>query len=181
MNIKQGILGFALLGALSAAANNLVGNPGFEIEDAKDGAMNWSDPSNPYSYILGEGRNGTRALRFDLKADSPYAFPSQKVKLVPGERYIAEAWVRTENLKGANGGGAAIAAEWCKPDGKWYSGRYSNPVVGNVGAFTKISLPFTYPKDAGSFTNSPYVAKGCTGKAWFDDITIVPAKRPLVR
>lgn len=170
----------AALSALSLNANNLVANSGFEVESGKCGAVNWSGPSNPYSYVSGEGRNGTRALRFDLKKDSPYAFPSQKVKLVPGESYIAEAWVRTENLKGGNGGGAMIAAEWRKPDGKWYGGRYSNPVMGNVGAFTKISLPFTFPKDAGVCTISPYVAKGCTGKAWFDDLSIVPAVRPLV-
>ena len=171
---------FTVLGALSSVGDNFVANPGFEVADGKDGAISWYGSSRPYSYVSGEGRNGTRALRFELKKDSPYAFPSQKVKLVPGESYIAEAWVRTESLKGANGGGAAIAVEWRKPDGKWYGGKYSNPVMGNVGAFTKISLPFTFPKDAGSCTISPYVMKGCVGTAWFDDLSIVPAERPLV-
>lgn len=179
MGIKRIMVCLALLGALSSVGDNFVVNPGFEVIDGKDGAVGWRGPSKPFSYVLGEGRNGTRALRFEVQKDSPYVFPSQKVKLVPGESYVAEAWVRTENIKCESGGGAALAAEWRKSDGKWYGGRYSNATVGNAGAFTKISLNFTYPKDAGSFTISPYVAKGCTGKAWFDDISIVPAVRPL--
>ena len=169
-----------LVGALGVFADNYVLNPGFEVESGKSGAANWSDAGKTYSFVSGEGRNGTRALRFDLEKNSPYVFPSQKLKLVPGESYVAEAWVRTENLNGENGIGAALAAEWCKPDGTWYSGRYSLSVSGNVGEFSKITVRFTLPKDAGICTISPYVMKGCTGKAWFDDLTIVKAERPLV-
>jgi hypothetical protein len=70
--------------AMSLSAESLVLNSGFEVESGKCGAVAWSGPSSPYSYVSGEGRNGTRTLRFDLKKDSPYAFPSQEVKLVPG-------------------------------------------------------------------------------------------------
>ena len=174
------IFAVAVLGAFRILAGNHVVNPGFEIDAGKGGAANWSSAKKPFSYVSGEGRNGTRALRFDFAKNSPYVFPSQKLKLVPGESYVAEAWVRTENLNGENGIGAALAAEWCKPDGTWYSGRYSHPVSGNVGEFTKITVRFTLPKDAGICTISPYVMKGCTGKAWFDDLAIVKAERPLV-
>ena len=167
------------LGTVGVFADNHVANPGFEVGSGKSGAANWPDAGETFSYVSGEGRNGTRALRFDLAKNSPYVFPSQKLELVPGGSYVAEAWVRTENLSGENGYGAALAAEWRKTDGTWYGGRYSHPVTGTVGAFTKITLAFTLPKDAGICTLSPYVMKGCTGKAWFDDLAIVKAERPL--
>lgn len=179
-NMRSLLTVVAIFAVLISIADNMVVNSGFETDDGKDGAANWTGASIPYSYVSGEGRNGTRALRFDVKSDSPYMFPSQHIPLKPGGSYLAEAWVRTENMKGAKGGGATITVEWCRPDGSWYGGRNSVPLAGTVGAYAKVSLPFSVPKDAGSCTISPYVAKGCTGKAWFDDLSVVPAERPLV-
>ena len=180
MDMRMFLSGIVFLTAFSAAVGNMVVNSGFETDDGKGGAVNWTRTASPYSYVLGEGRNGTRALCFDVKADSPYMFPSQSVLLKPGGNYLAEAWIRTEGIKGAKGGGAMITVEWRRPDGSWYGGRNSAPVTGTVGAYAKVSLPISVPKDAGSCTVSPYVAKGCTGKAWFDDLSVVPAERPLV-
>ena len=58
MGIKRIMVCLALLGALSSVGDNFVVNPGFEVIDGKDGAVGWRGPSKPFSYVLGEGRNG---------------------------------------------------------------------------------------------------------------------------
>ncbi len=165
--------------ALAASAENLVKNAGFEVATPKGGAELWSAPQEPYSFVAGEGQNGTRALRFDVKKESPYAFPSQVVALEPGRAYVAEAWVRAEALEGNEAGGA-IAVEWRKPDGGWLGGNYSVGIKGSSGGFRKITLAVNVPTNAGSCTISAYVPRGMTGKAWFDDLSIIPAERPLL-
>jgi hypothetical protein len=94
-----------------SGAQNLVRNPGFEMLDSGGaGASEWSAPKEPFTYAAGEGVNGTRAVRIDVKKNSPYRFPVQSLNLTRGEIYRASVWVRTENLVGA-GAGACMGLE----------------------------------------------------------------------
>ena len=164
--------------AISASAAAIVRNSGFEVGDGAS-AVGWGAMNSPYALAEHEGRNGTRALCFDVKKDSPYAFPSQKVELEPGERYLVEGWVRTENLVGS-GAGAALALEWRMKDGSWGGGKYASGMKGTSAGYEKMRLVVEVPKNVGSCTLSPYVDKGAVGRAWFDDLSIVPFEGPAL-
>ena len=86
-------------GILLATAN-LVLNPGFENVSEDGKAENWKEPAPTYSYVKGEGRNGSNALKFSIGKKDKYAFPTQDLKLEAGKRYRFSAWVRTEGVDG---------------------------------------------------------------------------------
>ena len=103
------------VGVLLATAN-LVLNSGFEniSEDGK--AADWKEPAKTYSYVKGEGRNGSNALKFSIDKKDKYAFPTQDLKLEAGKRYRFSAWVRTEGVDG-KGAGATISVGSVAADG----------------------------------------------------------------
>ena len=94
-------------GVLLATAN-LVLNPGFENVSDDGKAENWKEPAPTYSYVKGEGRGGSGALKFSVTKKDKYAFPTQELKLEAGKRYRFSAWVRTEEVNG-KGAGATIS------------------------------------------------------------------------
>ena len=96
-----------LTAALFASAN-LVLNPGFDTLSDDGKAANWAAPSKTYSYVKGEGRNGSNALKFSVKKNDPYTFPTQDIAVEPGKRYRFSAWVRTKDVVG-KGAGATIS------------------------------------------------------------------------
>lgn len=170
----------AALAAADLEVKNLpiLRNAGFE-NGTESEATGWGPAQEPYSYAEHEGRNGTKALFFDVTKDSPYVFPSQKVQLVPGQTYLVEGWIRTENLSG-DGVGAALALEWRKKDGTWGDGKYSSGMKGTSTGFEKVRMEVKVPADAGVCTLSPYVEKGFAGRAWFDDLSIIPFEGPAL-
>ena len=103
------------VGVLLATANMIL-NPGFEnlTDDGK--AADWKAPSKTYSYVKGEGRDGSTALKFSVKKKDPYTFPTQDVKVEPGKRYRFSAWVRTKDVNG-KGAGATISVGSVAADG----------------------------------------------------------------
>ena len=173
-----GLCAVAALCAGVAGAGSIVQNAGFQVGTDSE-APGWGKTRNPFSLVDGEGRNGTRALFFDVKKDSPYDFPSQKVGLEPGQEYLVEGWIRTEGLAG-NGAGAALALEWRKKDGSWGGGKYTSGLKGTSAGFVKVKLVAKVPTDAGDCTLSPYVDKGGVGRAWFDDLSIEPYEGPAL-
>ncbi len=162
----------------SASAAALVQNTGFEVGTGAD-AQSWGKAREPYAFVEHEGRNGTKALFFDVKKDSPYTFPSQRVRLEPGQSYLVEGWIRTEGLAG-DGVGAALALEWWKKDGTWGNGKYSSGMKGTSSGFEKVELQVAIPSDADICTLSPYVTKGMVGQVWFDDLSITPFEGPAL-
>ena len=48
-------------------AVNMVLNPGFENLSDDGKAADWKAPAKTYSYVKGEGRNGSNALKFSVK------------------------------------------------------------------------------------------------------------------
>lgn len=163
-----------------SGAQNLVRNPGFEMLDSGGtGASEWSAPKEPFTYAAGEGVNGTRAVRIDVKKNSPYRFPVQSLNLTRGEIYRASVWVRTENLVGA-GAGACMGLEWRDKDGGWISGAYSTGAANTTDGWRQLKLSAKVPKRAAKFTLVLYVAQGRTGTAWFDDVCVEPNEKPVL-
>ncbi|MGN0847961.1 MAG: hypothetical protein ACI4RA_11360 [Kiritimatiellia bacterium] len=160
------------------AAGDVVVNGGFN--DVADGrTVAWNEVKPRYVYRDGEGRSGTRALCFENDDPKFYSFPGQKLDLKPGHFYEYEVWVKTENLKGDESG-ATICIEWSDANGKWLGGAYADGVKGTKDWTCVKGLTEAIPAAARSFRVHPYVRKGMTGRAWFDDVSVrehVP--RPL--
>ena len=166
------------VGVLLATAN-LVLNSGFEniSEDGK--AADWKEPAKTYSYVKGEGRNGSNALKFSIDKKDKYAFPTQDLKLEAGKRYRFSAWVRTEGVDG-KGAGATISVGSVAADGKWLGSGSAHGVRGTVKEWRKISFLVDVPTNAVKCELAPYVSRGRYGTAWFDDITCVREERPVL-
>ncbi|HNX04122.1 MAG TPA: hypothetical protein PKI32_01390 [Opitutales bacterium] len=158
---------------------NLLENPGFERCDAGEGAVSWTPPGGAFAYQSGSGRNGTRALFFDLKPGSPYRFPSQKFKSEPGKRYRAEVWTRTENLQGDELG-ARVGLEFYAENHTYLRGVYSTGVKGTVGDWTRLDVVGDAPAGTVDANISVFVNDKFTGRAWFDDACVEPAYRPPI-
>ena len=166
--------------AVASAAGNVLRNPGLEMLDGgENSAAGWTAAKSPFSYVSGGGRNGTRALFFDVRRDSPYAFPCQAVELERGKRYVASAWVRTKDVAGA-AEGALIGIEWKDVDGKHISGVYALGVRGTTDDWTRIQVVGEVPQRAAKSFLVVFVRRGATGRAWFDDLVVEPYEQPLI-
>ncbi len=159
----------AVVSATPAAGDGLVVNGGFN--QCKNGrTVGWNEVAPRYVFRDGEGRSGTRALCYNNDDPKFYTFPGQSIQLKPGKVYEFEVWARTENLKGS-GSGATICIEWTR-NGKWMGGEYAHGVRGTKD-WTRVSgVTPRIPEGATGFVVHPYVRKGMTGKAWFDDLAV---------
>ena len=148
--------------------------------DFERGDKGWWMPS-AYSVARGGGMNGTSALVYE-NADPklPYAFPSQKVRLEPGQTYRFSAWIRTEGLGPANVHGATLGIEWSDANGRHLGGSYTGGLKGTTDWTRLEGVTTVIPENAVRFSFIPYCSPGCVGKAYFDDLEIAPYEKPIV-
>ena len=181
MPFAGGLCGVLALTALcSWAEENSVRNPGFEKVDAAGATQDWSEHKPVYRFADGVGRDGSRGLAFENSDPKFYSFPTQKLDVQPGCCYAFEVWVKTENLKGDESG-ATVCMEWSGPDGKWLGGAYAEGVHGTSGGWKKVhGFTRALPTNAVRVSVAPYVRRGMTGKAWFDDLKVSRYYPPLV-
>ena len=145
-------------------------NGGFD--EVKDGVtVGWRNVGKRYVFRDGAGRNGSRGLCYENDDPKFYSFPGQNVALKAGRAYEFEVWVRTENLQGEESG-ATICIEWSDSKGKWRGGAYPSGVKGTSDWTCVKGMTARIPADATSVRVNPYVRKGMTGKAWFDDLSV---------
>jgi len=164
---------------VARAEENAVKNPGFEQTDAKGATVAWSERKPVYRFADGAGRNGSRGLVFENSDPKFYSFPSQKLELEPGCCYAYEVWVRTEALKGDESG-ATICLEWYGGN-KYLGGAYAEGVRGTSDGWQLVrGFTRTIPTNATRVSVAPYVRRGMTGKAWFDDLKVTRYYPPLV-
>ena len=162
----------------AGAAEPLPKNAGFETPNAKGGgAAEWTLYSNGmWSVLRGEGRNGTSAL---ICSDvGKGGWTTQWVELEPGRAYRVEGWVRTE---GVEGHGVCIDFSWHDAYGTRIGTAATQPRVMGTTAWTKVSLEVFVPPAATKrcLIGTP-VTGNTKGKAWFDDLRIVPIDRPPI-
>lgn len=166
------------IATVCAAEESLLKNAGFETPNAKGGgAANWSLYGNGmWNVKRGEGRNGTSAL---ICSDvGKGGWTTQWVEVEPGRPYRVEGWVRTEGVEGR---GVCIDFSWHDAYGTRIGTAVTQPRVMGTTAWTKVSLEAFVP---------PAAAKRCLigtpatgnkkGKAWFDDLRIVPVNLPPI-
>ena len=168
-------------GAAAWAEENRVLNPGFEQTDAAGVTTAWSERRPVYRFEDGQGRMGSRGLVFDNADPKYYSFPSQKLELQTGCCYAYEVWVRTERLSGDESG-ATVCMEWSDAGGKYLGGAYAEGVRGTSEGWQRVhGFTRVIPTNAVRISVAPYVRRGMTGKAWFDDLKVTRYYPPLVR
>ena len=176
---RQGAWALAvILSACACAAEGpIVTNGGFEA--GGDGKVAGWRAQGKYAFRAGAGINGTGAFYYENDNPKYYGVPGQKIHLAPGKRYKFSVWIRTEDVKGDESG-ASICVEWCGADGKWLGGAYAGGVKGTK-FWTKVDcMTPIIPEKAHTFHVAPYVRKGMTGKAWFDDVSVTPVEPKVV-
>ena len=170
---RASMLCFVLAGvvrAAMAAEGEVVVNGGFD--EVKDGVtVGWRNIGRRYVFRDGAGRNGTRGLHYENDDPKFYSFPGQKIPFKAGRAYEFEVWVRTEGLQGDDSG-ATLCIEWSDANGKWLGGAYPRGVKGTSGWTRVKGITGRIPENAASVRVNPYVRKGMTGKAWFDDLSV---------
>ena len=167
------LLGMLAVGATSGAQH--VVNPEFETVGANGIAPGWERAGDVFSVRKGEGFNGTCGLVYENDDPGRYRFPFQKIDLKPGRRYLVTAMIRTENIRGKDIG-AGVCVEFTA------GGAYSKGFKGTTDGWVKVAFTSDIPvrATAESIVVAPFVRRGCTGKAWFDEIHVVDLGRPPV-
>ena len=165
---------------MTVASNVIHADAVGENLDFERGGAGWNLPP-AYSVKKGAGMNGTAALVYENSDPNlPYAFPSCKIHLKPGQIYRFSAWIRTEGLKSAQGGGAKLGIERSDANGRHLGGTYSRDLKGSEN-WTRIEgVTGVISEMTASISFIPYCTPGCVGKAYFDDIEIVPYEKPAV-
>ena len=174
--MKRAIANYVVIAvsALSFAASaGLVENPSFE-----NGYAGWKRAKDVFSIKKGEGYNGTCGLVYKNDSINRYCFPFQKIKLVPGERYLVEGKVMTKNLVGKSIG-AGICIEWNNASDGWMGAASSPGLKGTTDGWVKVAFTADVPASAKiAYTLvAPFVRRGMTGEAWFDDLSVTPLRR----
>ena len=159
-------------------AEPLPKNAGFETPNAKGtGAADWSLYSNGmWSVKRGEGRNGTSALICEDVGKGGWT--TQWVEVEPGRPYRVEGWVRTEGVEGR---GVCIDFSWHDAYGTRIGTAATQPRVMGTTAWTKVSLDAFVPPAAAKrcLVGTP-VTGNTKGKAWFDDLRVMPLELPPI-
>ncbi len=159
---------------------NMVANPGFEQLMADGRAVGWAYDRSVYRVSDESPHSGKSCLRFENHDSGRYVLCSKSIKLLPGNSYELEVWVRTEGVKGADSG-AALCIEWRSDKGKWMGGSYVRGIKGTHRKWQRIrGRTQMIPEGAAGFTISCYVRKGMTGVAWWDDLVVRQYFPPLV-
>ena len=174
--LKTACAAFVIAAVSAVVHADVVG----ENLDFERGSAGWNLPP-AYSVQKGAGMNGTAALVYEnADPNLPYAFPSQNIVLKKGEIYRFSAWIRTENLVTASGGGALLAIEWSDGEGRHLGGAYSKALKGTHD-WTRIEgVTTAIPDRAANMSFVPYCTSGSVGKAYFDDIEVTPYEKSPV-
>ena len=163
--------------ALSATASDeMVENPSFEA-----GKKGWERAKTVFSVERGEGFNGTYGLVYRNRSKDAYCFPFQELNLKLGERYLVTGKIRTKDIQGSDIG-AGICVEWNNAGGGWMGGAYSKGLKGTSDGWIKVAFTADVPTSVkiAQTLVSPFVRRGMTGEAWFDDISVTPLRHDIL-
>lgn len=162
--------GLATLPPIDDGAASLVANGGFEDRTAKwsvnlDGGV-WA--------IDAGGRSGNASLRL-TGADRPGAGAAeQAVDLEPGF-YTIDGWARGEGLgAGKERSGVRICLDG-RPRRAWWK---CTALLSGTRDWTRLAQPVLAVTLAGRYRVSLQPYNGPAGRAWFDDVRLVPVHRP---
>lgn len=152
------------------SANVLI-NGSFEVVQA-----GWGRASSNIKpdYLFPEpGRNGGSSAGLKMSAAAPYTpWPSAKWRkyaaVQPGIIYKIGGWIKTQDITGD--GGARLFMRWYNTANRAIKAIYPMPYIKGSTDWMYYEYEVTAPAGAASCLLSLELA-GCSGTAWFDDIT----------
>jgi len=173
------VLFFAACLLLSAQAVesevDVVVNSDFEGGiDEKGQAMGWEEFPKNFRVEKNAGENGSTGLVYRNEDPKFYAFPKQRIRLVPGATYEIRARYMTERLSSPTGvsGEVGLCVECKDANGKFTKGIYQSGFGATGGTWKDIYQIGTIPTNAETMTISPLVLPGFVGIVHFDAIEV---------
>ncbi len=168
--------------AVAETGVNVIDNGKFEKFSGGRRVTRWSYGRGWHS-AEGEGVNGSRALVYDNSDPELSSSPRQSVELEKGRVYALEADIKIDGtLKGPNGKGASVYAEWFDASNKWLGGVYTEEVKTTDGKWLHVSATSSAIKtNAAAFRVGLGVTKGCTGKVVFDNVKLARWYNPRLQ
>ena len=169
----------------------VVPNPPVVNSQFDEGSKGWTLPQGA-EVKSSEGLNQTGALFMEVTNPGLQPMATQIVHLQPNTTYRFSVQIRTDDIKlqkvkadsnnVVSSGfwtGASICVEYAK-DGKYAGGSYHVEGVNGTSNWTRREGTLIVPAGIDSGTITLLIRKGSTGKAWFDDVSIVPEARSPV-
>jgi len=175
--MKRIVFAVLLLAAIQSFAAewdppNLVANPGFE-EAAENGfPAAWSGDRTVYSRDTAVAHSGEVSLKFENADADKYLLCTQPISFGAGKKYRFSAWVKSENVEGADHG-ATICIEYVNAEGKWVGGAYCQTGLKGNADWTRVeAVSGPVPEGVVRGTVACYLRQGMTGRAWWDDVEV---------
>jgi len=159
----------------SFSTGSVLQNGSFEVVSVRPPA-NWARRQlniQPSFLFPQPGRGGGSSAGIRTTAAAPYKpWPAarwqQQVAAQPGTAYVIGGWIKTEDIAGD--GGARLAMQWLNVSNKALKTAELMPYVKGSGDWAHYEYKVTAPAGAVSCLIWLELA-GCSGTAWFDDIT----------
>ena len=178
-------LACALAAGMAFGATDLVRNGSFEERGG------WSPDGKVYSFDAHGGQNGSGGLKWENDDPKVYRLISQPLKLKTGMKYryscrvkqsgVASAVAKTDGMvRNVNPLCAAICVAWNDKDGQWIAEVSKAQKTADCDWTELVGETPPMPANAKSFSVSLYVNRGCTGRVWFDDVSVVQSEIPPV-
>jgi hypothetical protein len=170
-----------LSGYQNRGSGVVVPNPPVVNSQFDEGSKGWTLPQGA-EVKSSEGLNQTGALFMEVTNPALQPMATQKVPLRPNTTYRFSVQIKTEDCKELKSKaassdefwtGASICVEFTK-DGKFAGGSYHVEGVYGTSNWTRREGTLVVPDGVDSGTITLLIRKGSTGKAWFDDVSIVP-------
>ena len=170
-----------LSGYQNRGSGVVVPNPPLVNSQFDEGSKGWTLPQGA-EVKSREGLNQTGALFMEVTNPGLQPMATQTVPLRPNTTYRFSVQIKTEDCKDPKSKaasadefwtGASICVEFAK-DGKYAGGSYHVEGVHGTSNWTRREGTLVVPDGIDSGTITLLIRKGSTGKAWFDDVSVVP-------
>lgn len=172
MSSKVSVVSAAAGLCLTVFSSEIIGiaNPGFE-----NGREMWQFDRGNACVVTDVARSGLRSARIEVKdalVDALYV--KRQIPIEGGGCYLAECYVKTENVRKANcrqgSVGAGMIVEWLDRNRKWIgTGQYACGLWGTEDWRKVTCDTLRAPPQAGYAI--VFLALRGAGRAWFDDVS----------
>jgi hypothetical protein len=175
--LAQGVGGRIGLGGPDAPGPNLVENSGFETRANERTPTRWSLGPEGLWTLDSPGRSGQSSLRL-AGADQQRSVPmaEQTLTLAPGF-YTLEGWVRTAGLGAARERSGMRLCLDGRPALNWW--KCTETARGTL-PWTLLRQPMIAVPSPGPYRVTVGAYGVPDGTAWFDDVSLVEIRRPLL-
>ncbi|MBR2838287.1 MAG: hypothetical protein IKE55_05880 [Kiritimatiellae bacterium] len=180
---KGVLLAIVAAGAVGTVfgAAELVRNGSFEETG------DWGPDGKVFSFDQNGGQNGSGGIKWENSDPKEYRLLGQSLTLKTGMKYRYSCRVRQSGVvsslpksPGATPLAASICVAWNDKDGKWIAEVSASQKAIDCDWTELVGETPPMPANAKSFSVSLYVNRGCTGRVWFDDVSVVQRDVPPV-